>query len=90
FDPSPWGGECCDIADKSLSKASVQLVTQPKALTDLKAKKKRITPSSIPKSPYKVRAILPKKPVTEAQHAEVTVVTADATKSLVASELAEE
>ncbi|GKA48684.1 hypothetical protein Tco_0741642 [Tanacetum coccineum] len=90
FDPSPWGGECCDIADKSLSKASVQLVTQPKALTDLKAKKKRITPSSIPKSPYKVRVILPKKQVAETQHVDVTVATANVTKTLEASELAEE
>ncbi|GJS62177.1 retrovirus-related pol polyprotein from transposon TNT 1-94 [Tanacetum coccineum] len=88
--PPPREVNADDIADKSLSKASVQPVTQPKALTNLKEKKKRIPPSSKPKSPYKVRVILPKKPVTEAQHAEVTVVTADATKSLVASELAEE
>ncbi|GKB97369.1 retrovirus-related pol polyprotein from transposon TNT 1-94, partial [Tanacetum coccineum] len=40
--------------------------------------------------PYKVRVMLPKKQVAETQHAEVTVATADATKSLVASELAEE
>ncbi|GJV13077.1 hypothetical protein Tco_1354618 [Tanacetum coccineum] len=79
-----------DTADKSLSRASVQPVTQPKAPTDLKTKKKRIPPSSKPKSPYKVRVILPKKQVAETQHAEVTVATADATKSLVASELAEE
>nr|GEV16566.1 retrovirus-related Pol polyprotein from transposon TNT 1-94 [Tanacetum cinerariifolium] len=65
-------------------------VTQPKAPTDLKAKKKKIPPSSKPKSPYKVRAILPKKQVDETQHVEVTVATANATKSLVASELAEE
>nr|GEZ17363.1 hypothetical protein [Tanacetum cinerariifolium] len=42
-----------DIADKSLSRVSVQPVTQPKAPTNLKIKKKRIPPSSIPKSPYK-------------------------------------
>ncbi|GKE08273.1 hypothetical protein Tco_1411824, partial [Tanacetum coccineum] len=53
-------------------------------------KKKKIPPSSKPKSPYKVRVILPKKQVAETQHAEVTVATADATKSLEASELAEE
>ncbi|GJT95819.1 hypothetical protein Tco_1091337 [Tanacetum coccineum] len=52
-----------DTADKSLSRASVQPVTQ---------------------------VILPKKQVAETQHAKVTVATADATKSLVASELAEE
>ncbi|GJV18549.1 hypothetical protein Tco_1367569 [Tanacetum coccineum] len=37
-----------------------------------------------------VRVILSKKQVTETQHAEVTVATADATKSLVASKLTEE
>ncbi|GJT68145.1 hypothetical protein Tco_1019625 [Tanacetum coccineum] len=79
-----------DSADKSPSRTSVQPVTQPKAPTDLKIKKKRIPPSSQTKSPYKVRVILPKKQVAETQHAEVTVATADATKSLVASELAEE
>ncbi|GJY16479.1 hypothetical protein Tco_0386901 [Tanacetum coccineum] len=79
-----------DTGDKSLSMASVQPVTLPKAPTDLKAKKKRISPSSKPKSLYKVRVILPKKQVTKTQHAEVTVATADATKSLVASELPEE
>ncbi|GKA17198.1 hypothetical protein Tco_0697035 [Tanacetum coccineum] len=63
---------------------------ESKAPTDLKTKKKRIPPSSKPKSPYKVRVILPKKQVIETQHADVTVATANATKSLVASELAEE
>ncbi|GJR60982.1 hypothetical protein Tco_1503144, partial [Tanacetum coccineum] len=79
-----------DTADKSLSKVSVQSVTQPKAPTDLKTKKKRIPPSSKPKSPHKVRVILPKKQVAETQHAEVTMAIADTTKILVASELAEE
>ncbi|GKA01872.1 hypothetical protein Tco_0674537 [Tanacetum coccineum] len=79
-----------DTADKSLSRASVQPVTQPKAPTDLKIKKKRIPPSSKPKSPYKVRVILPKKQIAETQHFEVTVATTDATKILVASELAKE
>ncbi|GKA98431.1 hypothetical protein Tco_0826368 [Tanacetum coccineum] len=79
-----------DTADKSLSKAFVQPVTQSKATTDLKKKKKKIPPSSKPKSPYKVRVILPKKQVAETQHAEVTVATTDATKSLEAFELAEE
>ncbi|GKE80160.1 hypothetical protein Tco_1550160, partial [Tanacetum coccineum] len=49
-----------------------------------------IPPSSKPKSPYKVRVILPKKQVTKTQHAKVTVATADVTKSLEAFELAEE
>ncbi|GJW82356.1 hypothetical protein Tco_0146331 [Tanacetum coccineum] len=79
-----------DIVDKSLSRASVQPVTQSKAPTDLMIKKKKTPPSSKTKSPYKVRVILPKKQVTETQHAEVTVATADATQSLEASESAEE
>ncbi|GJY56289.1 hypothetical protein Tco_0455404 [Tanacetum coccineum] len=72
------------------SGAFVQPVTQSKVTTDLEKKKKKILPSSKPKSPYKVRVILLKKQVTETQHAEVIVATADATKSLVAFELAEE
>nr|GEW60935.1 hypothetical protein [Tanacetum cinerariifolium] len=79
-----------DTTDKSLSRAYVQPVTQPKAPTDLKTTKKRISPSSKPKSPYKVRVILLKKQVTETQHAEVIVATADTTKSLIASEWAED
>ncbi|GJZ60604.1 hypothetical protein Tco_0616420, partial [Tanacetum coccineum] len=49
-----------DTADKSSSRTFVQPVTQPKAPTDLKSKKKKILPSSKPKSSYKVRVILPK------------------------------
>nr|GEX28249.1 retrovirus-related Pol polyprotein from transposon TNT 1-94 [Tanacetum cinerariifolium] len=79
-----------DTTDKSLSRASVQPVIQSKATTDLKTKKKKIPPSSIPKSPYKVRVILPKKQVAQTQHAEVRVATTNATKSLKAFELAEE
>ncbi|GJS19606.1 retrovirus-related pol polyprotein from transposon TNT 1-94 [Tanacetum coccineum] len=75
-----------DTADKSLSRASVQPVTQSKATTDLKTKKNKIPPSSKPKSPYKVRVILPKKQVAETQHAEVTVATADTTKISAAQE----
>ncbi|GJW00598.1 retrovirus-related pol polyprotein from transposon TNT 1-94 [Tanacetum coccineum] len=88
--PSSGEVNADDTADKSLSRASVQPITQPKASTDLKTKNKRIPPSSKLKSPYKVRVILLKKQVAETQHAEVTVATAVATKSLVASELAEE
>ncbi|GJR90226.1 retrovirus-related pol polyprotein from transposon TNT 1-94 [Tanacetum coccineum] len=79
-----------DTADKSLFRASMQPVTQLKAPTDLKTKKKRITPSSKPKYPYKVRVILPKEQVAKTQHAKVIVATADTTKSLVASKLAKE
>ncbi|GKE39324.1 hypothetical protein Tco_1462729 [Tanacetum coccineum] len=76
--------------DKSLSRAFVQPVIQSKATTDLKTKKKKILTSSKLKSPHKVRVLLPKKQVAKIQHAEVTVFTADTTKSLEASELAEE
>ncbi|GKE11640.1 ribonuclease H-like domain-containing protein, partial [Tanacetum coccineum] len=55
-----------ETADNSLSRASVQPITQSKATTDLKTKKKKIPPSS------------------------KQMATADATKSLVASKLAEE
>nr|GEU92104.1 hypothetical protein [Tanacetum cinerariifolium] len=79
-----------DTADKSLSRASMQLVIQSKAKTDLKTKKKKIPPSSKPKPPHKFGIIPPKKQVVETQHAEVIVATADATKSLEASELAGE
>nr|GEX17774.1 hypothetical protein [Tanacetum cinerariifolium] len=57
-----------DTTDKFLSMASIQPVTQLKSPTDLKTKKKKNPPSSKPKSPYKVRVILPKKQVTETQY----------------------
>ncbi|GJY15709.1 retrovirus-related pol polyprotein from transposon TNT 1-94 [Tanacetum coccineum] len=47
-----------DTTDKSLSRASVQPITQLKAPTDLKTKKKRIPPSSKPKYPYKVKNLI--------------------------------
>ncbi|GJU47050.1 hypothetical protein Tco_1204316 [Tanacetum coccineum] len=79
-----------DSTNKSLSGTSVQRISQPKAPTNLKAKKKRILPSSKPKSSYKARVILPKKQVAETQHAEETKATADTTQSLGASESAED
>ncbi|GKB21874.1 hypothetical protein Tco_0855797 [Tanacetum coccineum] len=54
-----------DTADKSLSKTFVHPVTQPKAPTDLKIKKKRIPHSSKPKSPYKVLNIIMEENVEE-------------------------
>ncbi|GKA43908.1 retrovirus-related pol polyprotein from transposon TNT 1-94, partial [Tanacetum coccineum] len=75
-----------DTADKSSSRTSVQPVTQSKAPTDLKPKKKEIPPTSKPKSSYKVRVNLPKTQVAETRHAEEIVATADATKSLDTSE----
>ncbi|GJV00160.1 hypothetical protein Tco_1329430 [Tanacetum coccineum] len=76
-------------ADKSSSETSVQPVIQPKAPTDLKLKNKRIPPSSKPKFSKQARDVPPKKQGTETQPAEETVATADATKSLGASESAE-
>nr|GEZ91965.1 hypothetical protein [Tanacetum cinerariifolium] len=49
-----------DLADKSLSGTSVQPVTLPKALTDKKTKRKRISPSSKPNASYLSRNLLPK------------------------------
>ncbi|GJX84307.1 hypothetical protein Tco_0335081 [Tanacetum coccineum] len=78
-----------DGADNSLSGTTMQPVTQPKAPTDLNLKKKKISPSSKPKSSYKVRDTLPKKQAAETQLAEEPVATSDATQSLDASESAE-
>nr|GEU61532.1 hypothetical protein [Tanacetum cinerariifolium] len=48
-------------AEKSSSMTSMQLVIQPKAPIDLKPKKKRIPPSSKPKSSNQFRDVLPTK-----------------------------
>nr|GEV55972.1 reverse transcriptase domain-containing protein [Tanacetum cinerariifolium] len=79
-----------DLVDNSLFGTFVQPVIQPKAPTDMKAKKKRIPPSSKPKSLKPVRIVSPKKQFTETHPAKETVATANATQSLVFSELAEE
>ncbi|GJU88534.1 hypothetical protein Tco_1300957 [Tanacetum coccineum] len=76
------------LAEPSFTRLVAKLACQ--APTDLKQKKKKKTPSSKPKSSYKVRVILPKTQVIETQPAEETVATADATKSLDASKSAEE
>ncbi|GJS65564.1 hypothetical protein Tco_0680128 [Tanacetum coccineum] len=78
-----------DNTDKSSSGTSVQPVNQPKAPTDPKSKKKRITPSSKPKTSKLVRKLSSTKQVTESQPAEEPVATADTTHSLDASESAE-
>nr|GFC69594.1 hypothetical protein [Tanacetum cinerariifolium] len=75
-----------DSADKSSFGTFVQPVIQPKAPTDLKPKKKRIPPSSKPKSSKQVMDVPQKKQVAKTQPAEETVVIADATQSLGASE----
>nr|GEW30267.1 transcription factor EGL1 isoform X2 [Tanacetum cinerariifolium] len=46
-----------DTTNKSLFRAFEQPVTQPKAPTDLKQKKKKIPSSFQPKSPYKIRSL---------------------------------
>ena len=76
-------------SDKSLSKTSVQLDTQPKATTDKGTKKKSHPAFSQPKSSHNVRVILPNQPATHLQHAEEFVVTADTTKSIEVSKSAE-
>nr|GEV55298.1 reverse transcriptase domain-containing protein [Tanacetum cinerariifolium] len=59
-------------------------------LPSRETKKKTIPPSSKPESSYKVRVIPSKKQVTKTQHADVIVANVNATKSLVAFELAKE
>ncbi|GJU21941.1 hypothetical protein Tco_1155283, partial [Tanacetum coccineum] len=79
-----------DSADKSSSETNVQPVTQPKAPTDPKLRKKKTPPSSKPKTSKLVRDVPPKKQVAGTQPADVPVATADTTKCLDASESAEE
>ncbi|GJY91451.1 hypothetical protein Tco_0506647 [Tanacetum coccineum] len=78
------------IADKSLSGTTMQHGVQSKASTDKKSKKKRNPPSSKPKTSKIVRESSQSTQVTDTQHAEEPVTTADATKGLDASESAEE
>ncbi|GKC42230.1 hypothetical protein Tco_1059952 [Tanacetum coccineum] len=78
-----------DRTDKSSSGTSVQPLNQPKAPTDLKSKKKRITPSSKPKTSKLVRKLSSTKQVAESQPVEEPVATVDTTQSLDASESAE-
>ncbi|GKC38061.1 hypothetical protein Tco_1050445 [Tanacetum coccineum] len=79
-----------DSTDKSSFGTFMQSVIQPKVPTDLKPKKKRIPPSSTPKSSKQVRDVPQKKQVVETQPAEETVAIADATQSLGAFDLAED
>ncbi|GJS87847.1 hypothetical protein Tco_0770483 [Tanacetum coccineum] len=70
------------IANKSLSETTVQTVDQPKASTDKRSNNKKIPSSSKPKTCKNARQPKSKKPVAETQHAEKSVATANATKSL--------
>ncbi|GJR51732.1 hypothetical protein Tco_1402253 [Tanacetum coccineum] len=78
-----------DTADKSLSGTVVQSVTQLKASTDKKSKRKKNPSSSGPKT-FKIVKESSKKKVAATQLSEESVATADATKSLEASVSAEE
>ncbi|GJZ33970.1 hypothetical protein Tco_0579406 [Tanacetum coccineum] len=79
-----------DTADKSLSETTVQPITQLKAPTDKKTKRKRIPPSSKPEASKIVRESPPKEQAIDSQPAKEPVVTADITQSLGASDLVEE
>ncbi|GJV15599.1 hypothetical protein Tco_1360922 [Tanacetum coccineum] len=76
--------------DKSLSETTVHPISQPKASTDQKLRKKKISSSSKPKTSKNVRQSKPKKTVVDTQHVEESVATVDATKSLEASKSVEE
>ncbi|GKB74353.1 retrovirus-related pol polyprotein from transposon TNT 1-94 [Tanacetum coccineum] len=90
FTPYLWEVNADDLADKSSSETSVQPVIQSKAPTDSKLKKKRIPPSSKPKSSKQVRDVPQKKQVAETQHAEKKMAITNTTQSLGASESAED
>nr|GEU69089.1 retrovirus-related Pol polyprotein from transposon TNT 1-94 [Tanacetum cinerariifolium] len=83
-----------DENDTSLSSSdlinSSPPVTLPKAPTDLKPKKKRISPFSKSKTLKLIKNVPSKKPVTETRPIEKTVATADATQSLRAFESADD
>ncbi|GJZ88111.1 hypothetical protein Tco_0659893 [Tanacetum coccineum] len=79
-----------DSIDKSSSKTSVQPVTQPKEKPDKKLRRKKILVSSEPKASKIVKESSLSPQVTDTQHAEEIVATANATHSLEASELVEE
>ncbi|GJT07305.1 hypothetical protein Tco_0841767 [Tanacetum coccineum] len=79
-----------DIADKSLSRTTLQPVTQSKAPTYKKSKRKKIPSSSKPKTSNIVRESSSKKQVVDTQPVEEIMATADTTLSLDASESIEE
>ncbi|GKB09286.1 retrovirus-related pol polyprotein from transposon TNT 1-94 [Tanacetum coccineum] len=78
----PSGGvNVDDSTDKSLSATIVHPVTQSKAPTDKRSKKKKTSSSSQPKNLKIVKESSPLKQVTNTQHAQEQVATADTTKS---------
>ncbi|GKC79089.1 hypothetical protein Tco_1129863, partial [Tanacetum coccineum] len=78
------------IVDKSLFGTTMHHVSQSKAKTNKRPKKKKIPSSFDPKVSKDVRVPSSKKPIDETQHAKETVAIADATQSIDASKLAEE
>ncbi|GJT67371.1 hypothetical protein Tco_1018851 [Tanacetum coccineum] len=79
-----------DTIDKSLSGTNVQPVTQPKAKTDTKLRKKKIPSSTKSKTLKIIRESSPPTQVADTQYAEEPVATANATQSLDASGSVEE
>ncbi|GJS92432.1 hypothetical protein Tco_0799400 [Tanacetum coccineum] len=79
-----------DTADKSSSRTSVQPVTQPKAKTDKKLRRKKVIASSEPNASKIFKESPPSPQVIDTQHAEEKVATVDTTHSLEAFESAEE
>nr|GEV16963.1 hypothetical protein [Tanacetum cinerariifolium] len=76
-----------DIADKSSSETNVQHVTQSKATTDKKSKKKKNLASSKPKTLKTIGESSPSPQVANTQPAEEPTTTANVTYSIDASEL---
>ncbi|GKC62002.1 hypothetical protein Tco_1089600, partial [Tanacetum coccineum] len=90
FAPSLWEVNADETANKSSSGTSVQPVTQSKAPTVRRPRKKKIPPSTQPKALESIRESSPTTQVVETQPVEETLATADATKSLVTFESVEE
>ncbi|GJV72134.1 hypothetical protein Tco_1492129 [Tanacetum coccineum] len=85
------GGSLLEGIWPVLAKGSGSLsIVQPKAPTEKKLKKKKISSSSKPKTSKNVRRSKPKKIVIETQYTEDSVATIDTTKSLETSESAED
>ncbi|GJW77947.1 retrovirus-related pol polyprotein from transposon TNT 1-94 [Tanacetum coccineum] len=79
-----------DDTNKPLSGTTVQPITQIKAPTDKKQRKKRTLSSSTPSAPKIIMKSSSTTQVVDTQSAEVLGATVDITKSLDTSELAEE
>ncbi|GJT58100.1 retrovirus-related pol polyprotein from transposon TNT 1-94 [Tanacetum coccineum] len=79
-----------ETANKSSSGTSMQPVTQSKAPTVRRPRKKKIPPSTQPKALEYIRESSPTTQVVETQPVEETVATADSTKSLVTFKSVEE